>query len=87
MARQKEISVKEYFEKNNRKFIGFGNRFAELLSDEELITSLAQKDLEKLAKVWKLVFEMISENSGDKSAEKLTELIGAFGELTDDDQR
>lgn len=77
----KTVSVKDYFTKNGRGFIGFGNKFVKLLNDDELIGELARKDLEKLAKVWKLVFELLAENSDDNSAEKLTELIGVYNEL------
>lgn len=76
----KEINVSDYFKKNNRKFIKFGENFAKLLNDEELINELARKDLEKLAKVWKLVFELMDEQSAD-NGEKLAELIGAYNDI------
>lgn len=85
MAARKKITVEEYFDKNARKFIAFGERFADTLNDEETISALAQKDLEKLAKVWKLVFEMLIENSPASSADKLLEFIGAYNELGKDD--
>ena len=40
----------------------------------------AEKDLENLAKVFKLVFEMLSENTPD-SSERLSELISAYSSL------
>ena len=79
----KEINVSDYFKKNNRKFIKFGENFAKLLNDEELINELARKDLEKLAKVWKLVFELMNEQSSD-NGEKLAELIGAYNDIGKD---
>ncbi|MBD5110920.1 MAG: hypothetical protein HDT42_00025 [Ruminococcaceae bacterium] len=79
----KEINVSDYFKKNNRKFIKFGENFAKLLNDEELINELARKDLEKLAKVWKLVFELMGEQSAD-NGEKLAELIGVYNDIGKD---
>lgn len=85
MAVRKKITVEEYFDKNSRKFIDFGEKFAEMLNNEELISALAEKDLEKLAKVWKLVFEMLTENISVNSADKLCELIGEYGRIGKDD--
>ena len=58
----KKITAAEFFTKHNRSFIQFGEMFARKLNDEELISALAEKDLEKLAKVFRLVFEMVEEN-------------------------
>ena len=85
MAERKKVTVEDYFAKNARKFLSFGDTFVNTLTDKELIAALAQKDLEKLAKVWKLVIEMLSENSQARSADKLAELIGAYNELGKDD--
>lgn len=81
----KEISVGDYFKKNNRKFIKFGEKFAALLNDEQLIDELAHKDLEKLAKVWKLVFEMMDGQTANNSG-KLAELIGAYRDVGGEDE-
>ncbi|MCH5204278.1 MAG: hypothetical protein J1F03_05985 [Oscillospiraceae bacterium] len=80
MAR-KIVSVSDFFEKNNRLLIKFGNSVLKKLSDEALITALAEKDPEKLAKVFKLLFELMSENTESSSADKLDELIGIYQEL------
>lgn len=85
MAAQKKVSFEDYFSKNTKKFISFGETFTNILNDKELIGSLAQKDLEKLAKVWKLVFEMLIENSSESSADRLAELIGAYRDIGKDD--
>ena len=84
MAERKKVSVEEHFAKNARKFLSFGDTFANTLNDKELIAALAQKDLEKLAKVWKLVMELLAENSAGNSSDKLAELIGAYSELGKD---
>lgn len=86
MAERKKVTVEDYFAKNARKFLSFGENFANTLNDKELIAALAQKDLEKLAKVWKLVIELLSENSAGSSSDKLLELIGAYNELGKDDE-
>lgn len=85
MSERKKLSVEDYFAKYSRKFLSFGETFANTLNDKELIAALAQKDLEKLAKVWKLVIELLAENSPGSSSEKLLELIGAYNELGKDD--
>lgn len=76
----KKITAEEFFGKHNRSFIKFGELFAKKLTDEELIAALAEKDLEKLAKVFKLVFEMLRDNSSDGS-DSLIQLIGAYKDL------
>lgn len=81
----KEVSVGDYFKKNNRKFIKFGDKFVTLLNDEQLIDELARKDLEKLAKVWKLVFEMMDGQSANNGG-KLAELIGAYRDVGGEDE-
>lgn len=75
----KQISSAEFFGKHNRAFIKFGDMFTKKLTDEQLISALAEKDLEKLAKVFRLVFEMLDENERG-GQDKLTELIGAYRE-------
>lgn len=85
MAARKKITVEEYFKNNSPKFFDFGERFIEKLNDDELIDSLAEKDLEKLAKVWKLVFGMLSENYKANSSDKLSELIGEYSRLGKDE--
>lgn len=80
MAR-KITTVSEFFEKNNRLLVKFGNSVLKKLSDEALITALADKDPEKLAKVFKLVFELMSEHTAETSSDSLAELIGIYREL------
>lgn len=80
----KKITAAEFFTKHNRSFIKFGEMFAKKITDEELITALAEKDLEKLAKVFRLVFEMVEENSSAEDSEKLAKLIQAYSEVDAD---
>lgn len=81
----KKITAAEFFEKNNASFVKFGKMFTQKLTDEELITALAEKDLEKLAKVFRLVFEMLEENSPDSSTQ-LAAMISAYSELGEEEQ-
>lgn len=80
-------SANDFFDANAKNFIKFGKAFISNLTDEELISELAHKDLEKLAKVFKLVFELIGENSPDESADKAAELIAAYSSLREEDEQ
>lgn len=74
----------QFFDKNNTAFMKFGKMFTTKLTDEQLISALAEKDLEKLAKVFKLVFEMLEENTPD-SGTQLAAMISAYSEIGDDE--
>lgn len=88
MQRRKEgLSVKDFFNANAKSFMKFGKTFIANLTNETLINELAQKDLEKLAKVFKLVFELLAENTNDNSAEKAAELIAAYAALGEEDEQ
>lgn len=78
-----KITAEQFFEEHNRSFIEFGELFTKKLTDEELVTALAEKDLEKLAKVFKLVFDMLRENGGDDNDEAFQRLMEAYSELDD----
>ena len=90
MRPKKIMTVKDYIEKYNRNFMKFGDLVAKKLSDETLINALAEKDLEKLSKVWRVVLEILAENSGDNSGDKMSALIGEYhgmdGEDDEDDE-
>lgn len=81
----KKLTAAEFFTKHNRSFMKFGEMFAGKITDEELISALAEKDLEKLAKVFKLVFEMVEENTSSDGAERLVKLIEAYSEVSGDE--
>lgn len=80
-----KISAAEFFQKNNAAFMKFGKMFTRKLTDEELINALAEKDLEKLAKVFRLVFEMLEDNSPD-SCTQLAAMISEYSELGEEDK-
>lgn len=81
----KKITAAEFFDKNNAAFMRFGRLFTKKITDEQLISALAEKDLEKLAKVFRLVFEMLEENSPDSSAQ-LSAMISAYSEIGEEEQ-
>ncbi len=80
----KKITAAEFFSRHNRSFVKFGEMFAKKITDEQLISALAEKDLEKLAKVFRLVFEMVEENSSSEDTDKLAKLIQAYSEVDTD---
>ncbi|MBD5129648.1 MAG: hypothetical protein HDT43_06965 [Ruminococcaceae bacterium] len=84
MAVRKKTTVKEFFIKNNAKILKFGKRFVDLLNDEELICAYAEKDLEKLARTWRLVLEMLEEHTREDAVGQLAELIGEYNEIDKD---
>ncbi len=79
-----KMTAADFFEKNNAAFMKFGKMFTKKLTDQALIDSLAEKDLEKLAKVFRLVFEMLAENSPDSSTQ-LAAMISAYSEIKEDE--
>ncbi len=80
----KKLTAADFFKKHNGSFMKFGELFTEKITDEELIAALAEKDLEKLAKVFRLVFEMVQENSSGDENERLAALIKAYSEVSED---
>ena len=81
----KKISAEQFFDEHNRSFIEFGELFTKKLTAEELVTALAEKHLEKLAKVFKMVFDMLRENGGDND-DALRQLIEACAELDSENE-
>ncbi|MBE6902732.1 MAG: hypothetical protein E7478_09675 [Ruminococcaceae bacterium] len=79
----KKYTAADFFKKHNRSFMKFGEMFAKKITDEELISALAEKDLEKLAKVFRLVFEMVDENTSGDESDRLEQLIRAYSEVSD----
>lgn len=81
----KKLTAVDFFKKYNGSFMKFGEMFAQKITDEQLISALAEKDLEKLAKVFKLVFDMVQQNSAGDENERLAALIQAYTEVSSDD--
>ena len=79
----KRYTAADFFKKHNRSFMKFGEMFAKKITDEELISALAEKDLEKLAKVFRLVFEMMDENTTGDESDRLAQLIQAYSEVSE----
>ena len=80
----KNISLSEFIKSKNDKFLRFADLFCQQISNEELICALAQKDLEKLAKVFNLVFERIEKTEKITENNKLDELIKAISSEGDE---
>lgn len=78
-----KMTAADFFEKNNAAFMKFGKMFTRKLTDQKLIDALAEKDLEKLAKVFRLVFDMLSDNSPDSSTQ-LAAMISAYSDIKED---
>ncbi len=80
-----KLTPAQFFDKNNAAFMKFGKMFTQKLTDEQLISALAEKDLEKLAKVFRLVFEMLEEGSSDTDTQ-LAAMISAYSEIGEEER-
>jgi hypothetical protein len=72
-----------FFAENRELILAFGEYFLEKLSDKELLDALAEKDLEKLARIFKLMFD--KNFTGEEKTEKeqnriLEEILKVFKE-------
>ena len=66
---------------NKDKFIGFGDMFIEALTDSDVIEELANRDLEKLARIFKIIFMGSINDCADGSASPvLREIIDFLNE-------
>lgn len=62
----------------------FSEVFAEKLADRELLDRLAEKDLEKMAKIYKLLTELFStEKAASPTVEAILQSFGSEGGETD----
>lgn len=76
----KTDSADSFFIENKDRLIEFGNMFVEKLTDKELIDKLAEKDLEKLARVFRLVFDRLDQ-AGKTDSSVLNQLVEAVREI------
>ncbi len=76
----KSESTDGFFAQNKDRLMEFGDMFVEKLTDRELIDKLAEKDLEKLARVFRLVFDRLDE-AGKKDSSTLSQLVEAVREI------
>lgn len=74
-----------FFKENKKAILTFGEHFLEKLSDKELIDNLAEKDLEKLARIFKLIFEKLEESEEKVENTALVQLIHAFQSIGRED--
>ncbi len=77
-------SAAEFYEANKERLFVFGELFLEKLTDRELIDALAEKDLEKLARIYKLVFEKIESTEDAPENPTLSAIISAVGQIGGD---
>lgn len=76
-----DLTSSAFFAENREKILCFGEYFLEKLSDKELLDALAEKDLEKLARIFKLMFDknFTGEEKTEKEQNKiLDEILGIF---------
>lgn len=76
----KSESTDGFFAQNKDRLLEFGDMFVEKLTDRDLIDKLAEKDLEKLARVFRLVFDRLDE-AGKKDSSTLSQLVEAVREI------
>ncbi|MCL2107776.1 MAG: hypothetical protein FWH20_00325 [Oscillospiraceae bacterium] len=71
------MKKEKFFSENRDKILAFGEYFLGKLSDSELLDNLAEKDLEKLARIFKLMFDkgFASEDNKEKEQNHLLEEI------------
>ena len=67
-----------YFKENEELIRAFGDYFLGKLGDRELLDSGAEKDLEKLARIAKLLFEKIEEEKESETPPLLKEVLEYF---------
>lgn len=73
--------IKNFIEESRPSFIKFGRHFLSKLEDEELVTTLTERDSEKLSRVFRALLEIYSQSSGDEQPEALSAIINAFGAI------
>lgn len=61
----------------------FSKVFAEKLSDRELLERLAEKDLEKMAKIYRLLAELTGREQASPTVEAILSSFGTEGGETD----
>ena len=74
-------AVRSFFAENREKILSFGEYFLQKLSDIELLDNLAEKDLEKLARIFKLMFEKgfaSDDKQGGEQNQVLNEILEIF---------
>lgn len=64
----------------------FGDFFISKLCDRELMENLANKDPEKLARIFRLVFDRLEKAEGKAENPSLEALINAFGSIEGDEK-
>lgn len=80
-----EQSTKAFFQENKKDIMRFAKLFLSKLTDDEIIENLAEKDLEKLARIFKLMFEKLEESEQNSNNNMTLEaILTAYNELGGD---
>lgn len=74
-------TIAEFYEMNKSRLFRFGEYFLEKLTDRELIDALAEKDLEKLARIYRLIFEKLEETEEKPENPTLSAIISAVEQI------
>ena len=77
MKRKKKVA--DFFTDHEREIYEFGEYVIGLLADRGLTDALAEKDLEKLARVFKLVFDKFCEGGAESEHPLLLEILKDAG--------
>ena len=80
-----QTEIKNFITRSRGEFLEFGRLFLEQLCDSGLIAKVAEKDIEKLAKVFKLLLEIYESEQEEKKPEALSAILEAFGQTGEDD--
>lgn len=80
-----QTQIQNFITQSRNEFLEFGRLFLEQLCNGELIASIAHKDVEKLAKVFRLLLEIYESEQEEKKPEALTAILEAFGQSGDED--
>lgn len=81
-----KLDANDFYEKNKEYLLAFGDYFIRKLNDEELMDKLAEKDPEKLARIFKLVFDRLEKTEEKHSEGLLDALVEALGATEEDEQ-
>lgn len=78
MKPMKKYASADFFASNRDDIICFGESFLKKLNDREIIDSLAEKDLEKLARIFKLVFDKLDDSESSSENPTVEAIIKAL---------
>lgn len=72
--------TENFFLSNKDRILNFGERFLELLDNDERTEETMKKDPEKLARIMKLLFEQLDNAAPKEENTAVTAILRAFSE-------